>query len=127
MKLKHIETFESLRKCPEMYVLRGDFASISSFIDGYNFACDGGPLCGFKEWLALRASCGFNWGWSSLVLHISGVGRDADLPLPPDVDVIATNAIFHLFSQFSRERVEPHGLGQIFAAYEQLRLSEIAE
>jgi len=126
MTQKHVELFSSLRKYPEMYVQRAEFCSVAAFIEGYNLACEGGPLCGFTEWLALRANCGANWSWPSLVLHISEVGRDAEFPLTPNSDKTAIETLFTLFDQFSSERARPNGLSQIFAAYEKWRLAAVA-
>ncbi len=121
MSRRHTEAFDGLRNRPEMFVHRNDFSSVAAFVDGYNSACDGGPLCGFREWLALRANCGSNWTWSALVLHLAGAIEHSGQSLKPEHESAAIDALFSLFEQFSMERAGPDGLSRIFAAYDAWR------
>ena len=48
-----------------MYVLNETYESAAAFVLGYDAACEGGPLMGFREWLVLRIGSGAQSGVAS--------------------------------------------------------------
>lgn len=126
MKRPHAEVFDGLKRCPEMYLLRADFSSISAYVSGYDMACEGGALVGFHEWLALKAQHGANWGWPSLVLHIAGLSHTTAPERGSPEDARAVAAFFALYEEFAATRLSPNGLSKIFAAFERWRIAAIS-
>ena len=115
------EIMIGLRDRTGMWVRTEDFNSVVSFIDGYNAACERGPLSGFNEWLALRAQLGANWHWTELVLHLACPDIERGSPLLEAEDKVSRTRLFELFLEFDAERAKPDGLVNIFAAYARWR------
>ena len=51
-----------------MYVGSESYEAVVAFLGGFDFARDGGPLGGFREWLVVRVDGGNNLVWEQLVL-----------------------------------------------------------
>ena len=115
------EIMIGLRDRTLMWVRSEDFNSVVSFIDGYDTACENGPLCGFNQWLGVRAQLGANWHWSALVLYLACPDVHRGVPLPEAADKAARKRLFELFLEFDAERAKPDGLMSIFDAYSRWR------
>ena len=50
----HRELFEAVRKYTGMYVYPETYQAVSALVLGYDLACEGGVLEGFREWLQLK-------------------------------------------------------------------------
>lgn len=88
---------QSLCQRPGMYVNPATFGSVCAYLAGFDAARDGGPLCGFREWLIVRANRGNNLVWEGL----------ADLILQEE--------------STSTEAERIRGLGQLIEEYLQYR------
>jgi hypothetical protein len=65
------ELIDNVGRRPGMFVGRGRYALVRSFVEGYGAARDDGVLHGFQRWLGgqpQHRAIG-NFGWSSLLLH----------------------------------------------------------
>lgn len=107
-----------------MYLLQETYPVIAAFVQGYDEACEGGLLAGFREWLVVRLMTGSNLGWPSLVLHAAF----PDAPSPqdalrsePDGDHVAIDTLFSLLAEFDEVRRGHDGLLSVFAAFERHR------
>jgi hypothetical protein len=107
-----------LENLTAMYTQKETYGEVVAFIDGYNTACEGGPLMGFREWLALKQGFGQNLAWSGLVLDLAfPTAPDAERVLSGALD-LERNAITKLFAllrEFFEERSA--GLVAIMASY----------
>jgi hypothetical protein len=119
------ELIDEVGRRPGMYVGRGRYSLVRSYVEGFGAAKDDGVLPGFQRWLSSQpqhgAICNFTWG--SLLLHEVFPDRDrvagpswrqdpttADptwplpAPFPVDEDDLTyphddAQAIAHLFSR----------------------------
>jgi hypothetical protein len=66
---QHRALFEAIRARPGMYLPEETYAAAASLVLGYDLACEGGLLVGFREWLVVRVDLGPNLTWHALVLH----------------------------------------------------------
>ena len=114
----HTKLFENVRKRTGMYVLRETYEAVAAFVLGYDAACEGGPLLGFREWLVLRLGSGANLAWPALVLQIAfPEAEDPETELSnPSADRRAIDTLFDLIAKFDEVRSQPDGLKTIFSA-----------
>lgn len=114
----HTKLFENVRKRTGMYVLQQTYDSVASFVLGYDAACEGGPLMGFREWLVLREPSGANLAWPALVLHIAfPQAGDPQKELgDPTAERHAIDTLFDLIAEFDKVRAQHDGLKKIFLA-----------
>src|SRR5688572_4551159 len=49
-----------------MYIQPETYAVAAAFVLGYDQACEGGVLVGFREWLVVRVGTGPNLNWIGL-------------------------------------------------------------
>jgi hypothetical protein len=120
------DVFSGLRLRPEMYVRRASFDCVVAFMDGYDYACDGGPLCGFTEWLVMRTNAPPNWVWSAIVLEVACPGVGGGAALSDEQSARATETLFQLLESYTAERAQPDGLGRIFAAFAKWKEAHLA-
>jgi hypothetical protein len=118
---QHRSLFESVRKRTGMFFQQETYAVVAAFLFGYDAACEGGVLAGFREWLVVRLGGGANLSWTALVLHVAF----PDAPSPQDVVSVepaterhAIDTLFELLEEFDSVRRKPDGLKDIFIAYE---------
>jgi hypothetical protein len=119
MRRHHKEIFESMRKHTGMYVLGETFAEVTAFVDGYDQACEGGTLCGFKEWLVVRLGLknGANLHWPALILDAAFPGsKDSRAEVSADsrAQRRAIDTLFDLLPEFDEARSKHDGLKKIF-------------
>lgn len=116
----HNDVFDRIRKQPGMYLQETTYAAAAAFVLGYDLACEGGALVGFREWLVLRLGKGSNLAWFALVPHYafpeSSSPQDA-VTANSDAQRHAIDTLFDLIAEFQRERCEPDGLRTILTAY----------
>jgi hypothetical protein len=103
-----------------MYFREETYAAVAGFVLGYDLACEGGVLVGFREWLSTRLMMGSNLGWHSLVLH--ACFPDAEHPgdfvhTNEDTERRAIDTLFDLLDEFESVRSKQDGLADILAAY----------
>jgi len=123
----HKAMFERMRERTGMYLRPETYAVVAAFISGYDEACEGGTLCGFKEWLVLRLNSGSNLVWSALVLDVAfpdAASPEQALSSGPQAETYAIDTLFDLLSEFEEVRAKPDGLKKIFLAYEQWEQDE---
>jgi len=104
-----------------MYLLEERYAVIAAFIQGYDLACEGGLLAGFREWLVVRLMTGSNLGWSALVLHAAfpnSKSPQTALQADPEGERAAIETLFDLLAEFDEIRKRHDGLMEVFIAYE---------
>jgi hypothetical protein len=105
---------------PEMYFTPLGFDVGVAFLQGFDLACNGGVLLGFREWLIVRLGSGNNLAWSELVLRCTF--PDAENPsqrlLQPGGQQHAVALLFGLLEEFYQERDTPQGLRRIYLRYQ---------
>lgn len=117
----HQRLFDSVRQRPGMYFLEETYSTIAAFVQGYDMACSGGLLVGFREWLVVRLMTGSNLGWPALVLHAAFPDVQSPqetLHRKPDGQRVATDVLFNLLAEYDKVRAKHDGLKDVFVAYE---------
>jgi hypothetical protein len=109
---------EEVRKAPGMFLGSISYEAAVAFLNGYDIALAGGPLCGFREWLVLRVGGGNNLGWSGLVKELLGEAGLVKRKQTLEGQKIAIEFLFSLLEEFMTERDE-HGVRRVYVAYEQ--------
>jgi hypothetical protein len=56
---------------PGMYVHEHTFDAVAAFLNGFDTACGGRVLAGFREWLILKLDYGNNLAWTELFLRFA--------------------------------------------------------
>ena len=113
-------TFENLRSRTGMYVREPTYASVSALVIGYDLACEGGVLAGFREWLIPRVDTGNNLAWPELVLRVAfpdAVDPREAVRASSVTERHAIDTLFGLVGEFDDLRSKS-GLKQIFHDYE---------
>jgi hypothetical protein len=116
------EAFEAVRARPAMYLQDETYAAACAFVHGYDTACVGGVLVGFREWLVVRVGAGSNLGWPALVLHAcfpNVTDPLAGAKATAAAHRVAVDGLFGLIADFEQQRCRPDGLLKIYVAYEQ--------
>lgn len=124
MMRNHHELFESVRKRTGMYFQQETYAVVAAFMLGYDVACEGGLLVGFREWLVVRLGTGSNLAWSALVLHAAfpqAQSPQQEVLSGPNAERRAIETFFDLLAEFERARSQPDGLKEIFIAFDSWR------
>lgn len=119
---QHRELFEKVRKYTGMWLDEETYGSATAFVSGYDAACEGGLLAGFKEWLVVRVGSGTNLAWSALVLHAAFPDHSSPqeaLDPDPRVHRQAIETLFRLLAEFEDARAGSDGLRRIYSAFEQ--------
>jgi hypothetical protein len=104
-----------------MYFQRETYAVVAAFVLGYDAACEGGLLAGFREWLIVRLGTGSNLSWSALVLHAAfpdAASPQDEASVSPAAERHAIDKLFDLLEEFDSTRAKPDGLKDIFLQYE---------
>ncbi len=117
----HREVFEAMRARPGMYVRDVRYSVVAAFLLGYDAACEGGVLVGFREWLAVRLGAGWNLDWQALVLDIAfpeTQSAEAAVSASPDSEQRAIDTLFALIAEFEEARRGPDALMTIYASYQ---------
>ena len=106
-----------------MWVPSNTYEGVAAFVAGYDAACEGGVLVGFREWLLVR-KChgkGSNLAWYALVLDCAFPTGSA---VPPRAltdeggHLRAIEVLFTLLGEFDDEvRESRNGLAKIFEEY----------
>jgi hypothetical protein len=119
---QHREVFQHLHKHTGMWLSDETYAAAEAFVAGYDAACEGGVLAGFREWLVMRVGSGGNLAWPALVLDLAfpqvTSPRDA-LSEGAKAHRHAIDTLFGLLAEFDEERAKHDGLRRIYAAYEE--------
>ncbi|WP_306371492.1 hypothetical protein [Nocardiopsis sp. CC223A] len=116
--------FDAVRDHPGAFGFGPSFGEAVAFLVGYDVSTPGGPLTGFREWLAADLGFGSNLTWQALVLWRAfpdEPDRRAVLPPfdDPAVDAVAVEVLFealNAFLDFHRD----HGLDAVYARYSEL-------
>jgi hypothetical protein len=115
------EIFERLRARPGMYFQQPTYNTAVAFVLGFDSACMGGVLVGFREWLIPKVGDGNNLAWPGLVVRLAL----PDAPDParavsstPQTEKQAIEVLFRSIFEFDDARSKPNGLRQIYADYE---------
>ncbi|MET9290989.1 hypothetical protein [Streptomyces sp. NPDC003077] len=83
-----------------MYVGRITYEGVTAYLDGYDHACGGALLSGFREWLADTEKVVRNLTWSAQVLRVVfSEGRPAE-PWSEDEHGQAVAGLFALLEGF---------------------------
>jgi hypothetical protein len=96
---------------PQMYVHPVTFGAVCAYLSGFDAACEGGPLCGFREWLLVRVKGWGNLSWQGLIERIGTQGAQ----LAEDQ---AIRGLGELLEEFFQHR-DQVGLPQVFHEYTQ--------
>jgi hypothetical protein len=106
-------------KHPEMFIQRMNFDTVGAFIQGFDSACNGGVLVGFREWLIVKLEHGNNLVWPELFLRFAFPESDApsteELPKADQKHLIGL--LFETIEAFCDERDMIGGLQQIYLRY----------
>ncbi len=104
-----------------MYVTEETYSAVANLVFGYDLACEGGVLLGFREWLIPRVRTGNNLSWDRLVLYLAFPGSKEPAQVATANAANQRHAIdelFRLIDEFDTERSDHDGLRRIFATYE---------
>ena len=104
-----------------MFFQEPSYAAAAAFVLGYDFACEGGVLHGFREWLIVRLGFGNNLAWSALVLEVAFPGPGNPLESVHSSSANEKHAIevlFQLLREFDEKRGTRDGLRRIFFEYD---------
>lgn len=93
---------------PGMYIPQATFLGMCCFLDGFDYARDGGTLCGFREWMIVRLNGGNNLAWFGLASHLIPDQGDEKQRIA---------ALGDLICEFLRH-VRAVGLAQVFWDYQ---------
>ena len=118
---QHRELFEHIRTRFGMYVQEETYAAATALVLGYDLACEGGVLAGFREWLVVRLGDGQNLAWTALVLHAafpSTTGSRQALLASPEAQRHAIDVLFKLLAEYESVRTGADGLKGVFLAYD---------
>jgi hypothetical protein len=107
-------------KRPGMFVWPEEFHVYCAFLSGFDQACCGGPLVGFREWLITKLDGGDNLSWCDLVLRAAFPNSSS-----PNSELRNTagqqhaiGTLFSLLTQFDGEASKLDGLRCVFVRYE---------
>jgi hypothetical protein len=106
-----------------MYLQEETYATVSALVLGYDLACEGGVLEGFREWVLVRIDDinNNNLAWLGLVPHVafpeSGNPQEAVLASAA-TQRHAIDVLFSLLAEFDAVRSKHDGLREVFAHYE---------
>lgn len=117
----HQKLFEQVRQLTSMYLPDTTYYSAVAFVSGYDAACEGGVLEGFREWLVVRLGKGSNLGWPALVLHLAfpdAVSPQGEQSRSPENEHHAVETLFDLIGDYDKMRLARNGLQKVFAEYE---------
>ena len=118
---RYRELFEQVRLRPGMFLPETSFAAAVSFVVGYDLACEGDVLRGFREWLLLRSGGnGWNLSWPGLVRKVV-FPDDAVFGEPtttPEAHRRAIDSMFALIAEFDAGvRCKPDGVDELLEAF----------
>lgn len=116
------ELFDRVRDRTGMYLDQRTYSVVAAFVYGYDSACQGGPLQGFREWLIVRLGNGKynNLSWFALVLHSAfpdAPDPQAEVHASAATETHAVDVLFRLVSEFDDLR-ETAGLQKIYRDYD---------
>ena len=118
---QHRELFEQIRSRFGMYFPEETYAAAAALVFGYDLACEGGVLAGFREWLVVRLNDGQNLGWTALVLHVAfPAARDPRQAVlaSPEAQRHAIDVLFRMLAEYEDVRTGEDGLQRVFLAYD---------
>lgn len=119
--MKHHQiVFENIEKRTEMYLRERTFAAVAAFVQGYDAACEGGVLGGFREWIIVNFSLSPNLTWTALIVELSKKGHVPTKDVDDNEREI--QLLFSLFKEFDRVRSDLDGLRRIYVAFDQYML-----
>ena len=118
MPLPH--TIDSLLQRPSMWVGDMSFDKVVAFIDGFDAACNGGLLLGFREWLIPRIDGPRDVHWIRMVLKLCFLEEmDAHRqPDEPSATLHALSSLRILLHDFYSERDDIDGMHRILLRYD---------
>ncbi|HEX5141109.1 MAG TPA: hypothetical protein VFX19_09205 [Dehalococcoidia bacterium] len=120
--MRHRTLFENVKKYTGMYLPEETFPVVAAFLLGYDEACEGGLLAGFREWLVVRLGTGSNLSWPALVLLAAFPGAESpenELSKNVGAQRHAIDTLFDLVAAFDGERSKQGALKDIFGRYQQ--------
>jgi hypothetical protein len=118
---QHRELFDDIRTRLGMYVQEETYAAAAALVVGYDLACEGGVLAGFREWLVVRLNEGPNLGWAALVLHAAFPStKDAQQSVlaDPEAQRHGIDVLFRLLAEYDDVRTRRDGLKDVFLAFD---------
>lgn len=98
-----------------MYLAEETFGAFAAYIDGFDVARGGAPLCGFREWLIVKAGDGSNLSWHRLVLNRSLHNSGQPEAMKAEDAIRRTAALVLEFVAYREE----WGLRTVFGEYDQ--------
>jgi hypothetical protein len=90
-----------------------NFESVCAYLNGYNAACNGGPLIGFQQWLIVRANGGNNIFWTKLAEMEIGTGLEREQAPSSEQMIEALGQLLAKFFEYRRT----NGITKIFHEY----------
>ncbi len=117
---QHVEVFRRVQEGGRKYFISYPiFEAVVAFIQGYNMACEGALLLGFREWLIVRLGDGLCLTWPDLVLRVAFPDSGdplAELTASAEGERTAVDTVWRLFFEFEAA-LEERGLNSIVLAY----------
>ena len=87
-----------------MYVPAEDYSGLSSIILGFDLGTGGNVLKGFQEWLVENHGVPQNFSWTSGILYLCELPTQANVSLSREEQHRAISRMFHLLSEYSKDR-----------------------
>jgi hypothetical protein len=118
---QHRELFEQIRTRTSMFLLEETYAEAAALVLGYDLACEGGVLVGFREWLVVRLDGGSNLSWPALVMQAafpSAGDPQRAVIANPKAQRHAIDTLFGLLAEYDDARTKPDGLKGVFLAFD---------
>lgn len=111
---------DHLRRYPGMYLRHATFNELTAYLNGYDCACHGGFLRGFREWLVVQLD-GFNSQvWTELVPVLAiqrGILKRTSSD-DPKWEAEAIEAVFVILDEFLSVQIAHNGHRRIFVEYD---------
>jgi hypothetical protein len=108
---------------PGMWFQPVGYDTAVAFLAGYDLACNGGVLVGFKEWLLPQLGYGSNRPWCVLArwlvmppIRSKRQSLDAETA---EAQRLAVERLFRLLEDFLKEREQPEGIRRVYLTYQQ--------
>jgi hypothetical protein len=110
--------FSSVRARLGMWISRPSFVNLVAWLNGIDFALDGGLLTGFRERLVVIAN--HESTWPKLILKlVDSCLVDEELLLSfPELEQKAINTLFDQFEEFLLLRGQNDGIRTIYCEYQ---------
>src|SRR5690606_16606370 len=101
---------------PRMYLQSQRYEAVCAYLDGYDAALEGAPLCGLREWLLAEGTEWTNLPWWGVVRRLVFPKADPSAELTEEGSERALTALVSLLERYFESR-RRGGLGMVYHKY----------